>query len=130
MEDLYSKVKSKGAVLQPKTVYKYRRGIKSKRANHYKLHEPWIASELFNDQEFIPVRGQIIYFKHQEDIDYMLYQKIPGSNYFFHIYPWSDRLILGGVYEYGEEECMINLRKPSIELLKMRRNACQENHKN
>ncbi len=94
MEDLFSKVKSKGAVLQQKQFTNLEEVLN--------LKEPIIVNcmslgsrELFNDREFTPVRGQIIYFKHQEDIDYMLYQKIPGSNYFFHIYPWSDRLILG-----------------------------------
>ena len=67
------------------------------------------SRELFNDQEFIPARGQIIHFKHyQEEIDYMLFQMIPNSNYFFHIYPWSDCIILGGVYEFGDEEPAIN----------------------
>lgn len=107
MEDLYSKVKSKGAILQQK----YFESIE----DLLNLKEPVIVNcmslgsrELFNDQEFTPVRGQIVYFKQQDDIDYMLFQNIPESNYFFHIYPWSDRIILGGVYEHGEEELIIN----------------------
>ena len=46
--------------------------------------------------------------KPQDDFDFLLYQNIPESNYFFHIYPWSDRIVLGGVYEYGEEELISN----------------------
>lgn len=38
----------------------------------------------------------------------MLAQKIPDSNFFFNLYPWEDRLIVGGAYEYGEEELTIN----------------------
>lgn len=107
MEDLFSKVKSKGAILQQK----YFESVD----DLLNLKEPIIVNcmslgsrELFNDQEFNPVRGQIIYLKSQDDIDYMLVQNIPESNYFFHIYPWSDRIILGGVYEHGEEELIIN----------------------
>ena len=64
---------------------------------------------MFNDKEFIPVRGQIIYFKPQEGIDYLLYQNVSNdSSIWISIYPWSDRLILGGVYERGQEERVIN----------------------
>lgn len=67
------------------------------------------SRELFNDQEFIPVRGQIVYFKLQDGIDYLLYQNVLNdSNSWVSIYPWNDRIILGGVYEYGEEEQVIN----------------------
>ena len=107
MEDLFSKVKSKGAILQQKHFESVEELLN--------LKEPVIVNcmsmgsrELFNDQEFTPVRGQIVYFKPQDDFDYLLYQDIPESNYFFHVYPWSDRIVLGGVYEYGEEELMSN----------------------
>jgi hypothetical protein len=40
--------------------------------------------------------------KSQKGIDYVIYQGVPGSpNYWVTLYPWSDRLILGGVYEKG-----------------------------
>lgn len=107
MEDLFSKVKSKGAVLQQKHFESIEELLN--------LKEPVIVNcmslgsrELFNDEEFTPVRGQIVHFKPQDGIDYMLFQNIPESNYFFHIYPWSDRIVLGGVYEHGKEELMIN----------------------
>ncbi|MBJ7449549.1 MAG: FAD-binding oxidoreductase [Parachlamydiales bacterium] len=108
MEDLYSKVKSKGAVLE-QTHFKNLDDLLS-------LEETIIINcmslgsrELFNDQEFIPLRGQIVYFKPQEGIDYLLYQNVPNdTNSWVSIYPWSDRIILGGVYEYGEEELIID----------------------
>lgn len=113
MEDLYAKVKSKGAILQ-----QHHFGNVEELLN---LKEPVIINcmsmgsrELFHDQEFAPIRGQLVYFKSQEDIDYGLVQKIPGSNYFVNIYPWSDRIIVGGVYERGEEELMINQKAIDI----------------
>lgn len=104
MEDLYSKVQSKGAVLQQRHFETLQ--------DILKLEETVIincmsmgAREIFNDQDFIPARGQIIYYKPQEGIDYLLYQNVPNdTNYWVSIYPWSDRFILGGVYQYGEEE--------------------------
>jgi len=111
IDDLYSKVKNKGAILHQ---------------HHFenlddllKLKEPIIINcmsigslKLFNDQDFLPVRGQIIYFKQQDSIDYLLAQNIDkiqdGTNiFFFFIYPWSDRMILGGVYEIGKDEAII-----------------------
>jgi hypothetical protein len=103
MEDLYSKVKSKGAILEQKHFENLDELLN--------LKEPVIINcmslssrEIFHDQEFIPARGQIIHLKPQDGIDYMLFQSFPDSNYFFHIYPWSDRIVLGGVAEWGEEE--------------------------
>lgn len=107
MEDLYSKVKSKGAILQQKHFESVEELLNLKEAIIVNCISMG-SRELFNDQEFTPVRGQIVYFKPQDDIDYVLIQNIPESNYFFHIYPWSDRIVLGGVYEHGEEELMNN----------------------
>lgn len=107
MEDLYSKVKSKGAILQQKRFESVEDLLNLKESIIVNCMSMG-SRELFNDPEFTPVRGQIIYFQPQEDIDYMLFQNIPESNYFFHIYPWSDRIVLGGVYEHNEEEPIIN----------------------
>lgn len=110
IEDLYSKVKMKGAQLKQHH-FESLEDILS-------LEEPIIINctsmgslKLFNDQEFVPVRGQLIYFKPQEGIDYSIYQNVPNvsndSHYFISIYPWNDRFILGGVYEHGQEEPII-----------------------
>ncbi len=102
MKDLFEKVQAKGAILHrlhfhhleeilalPETVV----------INCLSLG----SRELFNDHELYPVRGQIVHLA-LHDIDYILYQKVPVPNYFFFTYPWSDRLLLGTVYEFGEEE--------------------------
>jgi D-amino-acid oxidase len=102
MEDLYSKVKIKGALLHQKHF--------ESKEDLLDLNESIIVNcmsygsrQVFNDQEFIPVRGQLVYFSPQEGIDYSLFEDAPRPHYFVLIYPWSDRLILGGVYEIGEE---------------------------
>lgn len=111
MNDLYEKVKKNGAVL---------------RECHFKsiedvisLEEPIIINctsmgsiKLFNDQEFIPVRGQLIYFEAQKDIEYLNFNNIDYSSkdtniFFVSIYPCSDRIILGGVYEQNQEEPIV-----------------------
>lgn len=67
---------------------------------------------LFHDEEFIPIRGQLIYFTPQKEIDYFYHHTLDNepnsSNLFFvSIYPWSDRMILGGVYEFNQTEPII-----------------------
>lgn len=111
MNDLYLQVKRNGAALK----------------QHYfeslqdilNLEESIIINctsmgsiNLFNDQEFIPVRGHLVYFKPQKEIDYLYFHNIENmlddSNLFFvSIYPWSDRIILGGVYEQDQTEPIV-----------------------
>ncbi len=108
MEDLYEKVKANGAILSQRHFASLEAVLR--------LKEPIIINctslgsrELFSDEEFMPVRGQIVYFEKQEGIDYLLYQNVPDSNKtWVSIYPWSDRFIVGGVYEPGEEEIAVN----------------------
>ncbi len=106
LEDLNAKVKDKGVIWQQCHFENLEEILN--------LEEPTIINclsigsmNLFQDQEFIPARGQIIYFKHQEEIDYLFFQEV-DNNYFVFIYPWNDRLILGGVYEFGEDELKVN----------------------
>lgn len=104
IQDLFSQVVDKGAILHQK---------------HFETLEDLLALEepilinctsigsrgLFNDEEFVPVRGQLVYFKPQEGIDYLLYQNTPKSpGYWVTVYPWNDRIVLCGLYEKGEEE--------------------------
>lgn len=109
MNDLFSKTKNKGAV-----IYSRRFAHKNEVAA---LNEQIIINctsfgsrEIFNDDDFIPVRGHLVHLKLQEGIDYMASQNVPHApDYWMQTYPWSDRLILGGVFEVGEEECRVDL---------------------
>jgi hypothetical protein len=107
MEDLFSKVQIKGAHL---CTHRF-----NTLEDVLSLDEAIIinctslgARMLFNDNEFIPTRGQLIYFAPQEGIDYLFYQNIPNSTSFWiSLYPWDDRIILGGVYERYEENAAV-----------------------
>lgn len=63
------------------------------------------SKELFNDMELFPIRGQIVYFQPEEGFDYLIYQNVPNeTTTWVSIYPWEDRIIVGGVYEKGIAE--------------------------
>lgn len=64
---------------------------------------------IFNDKDFLPIRGHLIDFKQQEGIDYSFYQALPQEkDYWVKLYPWSDRMILGGVFETNVQECEVD----------------------
>jgi len=116
VEDLYAKVQAKGATC----ISRHFTSLDDVLA----LEESVIINctslgsrELFGDQEMVPVRGHLVYFKPQETFDVFLCQAVPAhyqsflsddSRAFFMVYPWSDRLILGGTYEYGQEELTVD----------------------
>lgn len=108
MEDLYAKVQSKGAKLIERHF--------ETRQDLLDLEEKVIINctslgsrALFDDEEFVPARGQIAYFKPQLGIDYILAQNVPDStNAWVNIYPWSDRILIGGIREDGEDEAVVD----------------------
>lgn len=112
MHDLSLKIRQKGVIFR-QCHFKSLEDVLS-------LEQPIIINctsmgsiPLFNDQEFIPIRGQLVYFNQQKDIDYLYYHEIendPSDStiFFVSVYPWSDRMILGGVYEQNEEELVIS----------------------
>lgn len=66
------------------------------------------SQKLFHDNDFLPIRGQMVYFK-QNGMDYVLSQPIPNeSKEWVAIYPWNDRIILSGIEEDGKEELAID----------------------
>lgn len=65
------------------------------------------SREIFHDQDLRPVRGQLVYFKAQEGINYLA--AAPGQNeIFIAMLPYKDKLILGGSYEEGEEQKLVS----------------------
>jgi len=112
MNDLNEKVKQKGAILT-QCHFTSLEDILSLKESVIINCTSIGSVTLFNDQEFVPVRGQLIYFNHQKDIDYLYCHSIdndPASSnkFFVSIYPWSDRMILAGVYEQNQDELIIN----------------------
>jgi D-amino-acid oxidase len=106
--DLFNKVKAKGVKLNQRH-FESLEDILSLDESIIVNCTSLGSQKLFNDQELVPVRGQLIYFQPQEGIDYLLYQNVPNSTTtWVSIYPWSDRIIVGGVYESGQDEAVVN----------------------
>jgi len=106
MQDLLEKVVLKGAKC-------IKRAFNSK-DELLELEEPILincmgygAKTVFNDNLLIPIRGQLLYFAPQTNIDYVLGSVGDRNNYFYFV-PWENKLILGGTYEVGEEACTID----------------------
>ena len=57
------------------------------------------ARELFNDDELIPVRGQLVFMPADERVDYCTHGSGEGLLYMF---PRADGILLGGTFERGE----------------------------
>lgn len=55
------------------------------------------ARDLFNDQELIPIKGQLSFLLPQEEVDYMILGN--GGLYMF---PRSDGILLGGTFERNQ----------------------------
>jgi D-amino-acid oxidase len=104
IEDLFAKVQSKGAKLIEKKFHTPD-DVKALSESVVINCTSLGSRELFNDQEFVPVRGQLLYFRPQVDVNYMVHQNVPGkTNYWVSVYPWQDRLIVGGLFETGCED--------------------------
>ena len=55
------------------------------------------SSELFNDEDLQPIRGQLSFLLPQEEVDYLILGN--GGLYMF---PRSDGILLGGTFEYDQ----------------------------
>lgn len=62
------------------------------------------ARELFNDDELIPLKGQLTLLVPQREVSYGTFGGIPGRarGGFYHMIPRSDGLALGGTSQRGE----------------------------
>lgn len=112
MNDLYLKVKQKGAILTQCHLESLEDVLNLKESVIINCTSMG-SIQLFNDQEFIPVRGHLVYFNNQNNIDYLYFHKIDNdpsdpNMFFVSVYPWSDRMILGGVYELGQQERIVS----------------------
>src|SRR5215470_16803359 len=61
------------------------------------------ARTLFQDQELIPIRGQLVFLLPQPEVDYMT--NGPGSIYMF---PRHDGILLGGSFERGKSNMEVD----------------------
>ena len=70
------------------------------------LNEPVIfnctglgARNLFDDDELIPVRGQLVFMQPDERVDYITHG---GGSGLLYMFPRADGILLGGTFERGE----------------------------
>ena len=54
------------------------------------------AAALFDDDDMVPVRGQLLVLRPQSDVNYCLL-----ADRGLHMYPRSDGILLGGTHDYG-----------------------------
>lgn len=57
------------------------------------------AGKLFNDQEIMPIRGQLAVLLPQPEIDYAYI--VPSYDDLLYMFPRKDGIILGGTFDYG-----------------------------
>jgi hypothetical protein len=114
INDLQRKIQEKGVILEKRHFHSLQDVLQLKESVIINCMSIG-SKEIFKDEEFIANRGQLIYFPFQEDLNYFyfdpLIDQINNSNnstFFVSIYPWSDRVILGGVYEYDQEELQVD----------------------
>jgi D-amino-acid oxidase len=75
---------------------------------------------IFNDEKLVPVRGQLIYFKPQEGINFGLHKS--GKPFFVSIIPFHDRIVVGGVCEPDKWSCESDF-KTCLKIIENARNA-------
>lgn len=66
------------------------------------------SRELFNDRDLYGVKGHIIVFEAQPEIDYAVCNMHQKQNIFFSLISWKTQLVLGGTLENGIEDLSVN----------------------
>ena len=57
------------------------------------------AAELFEDEELVPAKGQLVYIPPDPAVDYMTFG---GGNGMLYMFPRSDVILLGGTFKLGD----------------------------
>lgn len=114
MDDLYKKVKEKGAILK-QVHFETTNDLLNLEENIIVNCTSMGSIQLFKDEEFFPIRGQLVYYAPQKEMDYLYAHALDNDPkdskmFFVSIYPRSDSLILGGVYEPNQTESTIDPR--------------------
>lgn len=107
MEDLFEKAKNKGVVLAKQKILSV--------SDLQDLKESVVfnctglgSREIFNDTDLIPVKGHLVVFSAQPDINFIVSKWHQQKNVFFSLIPWKTQLILGGSMEEGVQDLAID----------------------
>ncbi|MEL7431069.1 MAG: FAD-dependent oxidoreductase [Chlamydiota bacterium] len=67
------------------------------------------SEKLFNDQEFLPIRGHILFFKNVRHLDYMAYENVANeTSTWITMCPRGDILTISGTFEEGIREASVD----------------------
>jgi len=61
------------------------------------------SREIFGDTDLIPIRGQLVYMKPTQGVDYFAFARTDRDDVFLTTFPYKDKYILGGSYEKYED---------------------------
>jgi D-amino-acid oxidase len=118
LSDLFEKAKNKGVIFEEKNIESIEQLMQ--------LPERVIfnctglgSRDLFNDHELYPIKGHLVVYEAQPEIDFVVCNHHQKENIFFSLIPWKSQLLLGGSLEEGIEDLSINEEK----IARLRQNA-------
>ena len=118
LNDLFERAKSKGVVFIEKNIESIDQLMQLPQAVIFNCTGLG-SRELFNDQELYPVKGHLVVYEAQPEIDFIVCNHHQKENIFFSLIPWESQLLLGGSLEEGVEDLSINVEK----VARLRQNA-------
>ena len=70
------------------------------------------AAALFDDQDLVPAKGQLVYLPPDPGVDYMTFGGgDSGENGFLHMFPRRDVIVLGGIFKLGDSSRNVEARE-------------------
>lgn len=66
------------------------------------------SKKVFGDDELTAIRGQLIYFKAQAGVDYLAGLSLRHGPIYTCLFPYKNKFILGGSYEVGETQRVLD----------------------
>lgn len=107
LSDLFEKGKNKGVVFIEKNIESLDELMQLPQAVIFNCAGLG-SRELFNDHELYPVKGHLVVYEAQSEIDFLVCNHHQKENIFFSLIPWKSQLLLGGSLEEGIEDLSID----------------------
>lgn len=110
LNDLFQKAKNKGIVFKRQKITFINNLLELQEAAIFNCTGLG-SRELFNDTDLIPVKGHLVIFSAQPEIDFIVSKWHQQKDSFFSLIPWKTQLMLGGTMEEGIENLAIDQAK-------------------
>lgn len=110
MQDLFEKARDKGILFEHKTIQSIDELVALPEETIFNCTGLG-SRELFNDTALYPVKGHIVIFEAQPEINYAICNLHQKQNHFFSVIPWKSQLVLGGTLEKGIEDLSVDQDK-------------------